>query len=212
MSGTGSGWDQINAFNNTPSSPFYQKGNPIVGYKHEKVERQLLAGTWGSTWKLASVIDSNKKFNFSFNDITTNIDTANSYLVVFVSDSGIMGTNTYQVYNSLKLGLNSTKEHSITNFNGTNSIITNSDMLENARIFPNPVTDNFKLAFNTSKIDKISITITNSVGAVIKTTEEYTRNGQNIISFDNLSLSGGMYFVNISNNNGLSKNMKFIVK
>jgi hypothetical protein len=85
-------------------------------------------------------------------------------------------------------------------------------MLENARIFPNPVTDNFKLAFNTSKIDKISITITNSVGAVIKTTEEYTRNGQNIISFDNLSLSGGMYFVNISNNNGLSKNMKFIVK
>jgi hypothetical protein len=123
-----------------------------------------------------------------------------------------MGTNTYQVYNSLKLGLNSTKEHSITNFNGTNSIITNSDMLENARIFPNPVTDNFKLAFNTSKIDKISITITNSVGAVIKTTEEYTRNGQNIISFDNLSLSGGMYFVNISNNNGLSKNMKFIVK
>jgi hypothetical protein len=212
MSGTGSGWDQINAFNNTPSSPFYQKGNPIVGYKHEKVERQLLAGTWGSTWKLASVIDSNKKFNFSFNDITTNIDTANSYLVVFVSDSGTMGTNTYQVYNSLKLGLNSTKEHSITNFNGTNSIITNSDMLENARIFPNPVTDNFKLAFNTSKIDKISITITNSVGAVIKTTEEYTRNGQNIISFDNLSLSGGMYFVNISNNNGLSKNMKFIVK
>jgi hypothetical protein len=212
MSGTGTGWDQLNASNANSASAFYQKGNPILNYKHEKVERQLLAGTWGSTWKLASVIDSNKKFNFSFNDITTNIDTANSYLVVFVSDSGTMGTNTYQVYNSLKLGLNSTKEHSITNFNGTNSIITNSDMLENARIFPNPVTDNFKLAFNTSKIDKISITITNSVGAVIKTTEEYTRNGQNIISFDNLSLSGGMYFVNISNNNGLSKNMKFIVK
>ena len=105
-----------------------------------------------------------------------------------------MGTNTYQVYNSLKLGLNSTKEHSITNFNGTNSIITNSDMLENARIFPNPVTDNFKLAFNTSKIDKISITITNSVGAVIKTTEEYTRNGTNDVFSNKLLLYASLTY------------------
>lgn len=212
MSGTGTGWDQTNYLNTNTSHVFYNKGNPMVGYKHEKVERQLLAGTWGSSWKLAPVIDSNKTFTFSFNDITTNVDTANSYLVVFVSDSGTMGTNKYQVYNSLKLGLNSTKEHSVTDLSGTNSIISNSDLIENASIYPNPVTDKFKLTFNTSKIDKVNITITNSVGAVIKTTEEFTRNGQNIFSFDNLNLSSGMYFVNISNNNGLNKNLKFIVK
>jgi hypothetical protein len=212
MSGTGTGWDQSNASNANSASAFYQKGNPIVGYKHEKVERQLLAGTWGSTWKLASVIDSNKKFNFSFNDITTNIDTANSYLVIFVSDSGTMGTNSYQVYNSLKLGLNASKEHSVTDLSGSNSIVNNVESIENASIYPNPVTDKFKIAFNTSRIEKINITITNSVGAVIKTIDEYTINGQNIISFNDLSLSSGMYFVNISNSNGLNKNMKFIVK
>lgn len=212
MSGSGTGWDQSNASNANSASAFYQRGNPIVGYKHEKVERQLLAGTWGSTWKLASVIDSSKKFNFSFNDTTSNIDTANSYLVVFVSDSGTMGTNSYQVYNSLKLGLNTSKEHSVTDLGGSNSIVTNNESIENASIYPNPVTDKFKITFNTSRIEKINITITNSVGAVVKTVDEYTRNGQNIISFNDLSLSSGMYFVNISNNNGLSKNMKFIVK
>jgi hypothetical protein len=112
MAGTGSGWDQTNAYNGVTGHPMAGRGNPIVGYIHNKVERRLLGGTWGEKWRMKEgTIDTTNKesFNFIFDDTLSQIKNfQKAYIVVFVSDSGAMSTNDYLVHNAIKLGLNDT--------------------------------------------------------------------------------------------------------
>lgn len=55
--GSGSQFDQVNAFNTQSGHPFYQRGNPIKNYPHRHVARLMVDGTWGAT----SVIPDNPK-------------------------------------------------------------------------------------------------------------------------------------------------------
>jgi hypothetical protein len=118
MTGVGTGWDQTNAYNNVSGHPMQGRGNPIVGYVHKRVMRNLIAGTWGENGKIKNqdiVTDSLESFTYEFDGITTDITNPNNaYLVVFVSDSGAMGTNNYIVHNSLKMNLNDTLLPSLT--------------------------------------------------------------------------------------------------
>lgn len=55
--GSGSQFDQVNAFNTQAGHPFYQRGNPIKNYAHRHVARLMVDGTWGAT----GVIPDNPK-------------------------------------------------------------------------------------------------------------------------------------------------------
>lgn len=48
VSGTGSGYDQVNAYNTQSGHPMAGKGNPIKGYHHRFVVRQMMGGAWGT--------------------------------------------------------------------------------------------------------------------------------------------------------------------
>jgi hypothetical protein len=49
LSGRGRDWAQVNAFNNDRESEFYQRGNPIQGFNHRHVARDLVHGGRGKT-------------------------------------------------------------------------------------------------------------------------------------------------------------------
>ncbi len=55
--GSGSQFDQVNAFNTQSGHPFYQRGNPVKNYAHRHVARLMVDGTWGAT----NVIPDNPK-------------------------------------------------------------------------------------------------------------------------------------------------------
>ncbi|MFM8455226.1 MAG: Omp28-related outer membrane protein, partial [Ignavibacteria bacterium] len=57
VTGSGSQFDQVNAFNTQAGHPFYQRGNPVKNYYHRHVARFMADGTWGAT----SVIPDNPK-------------------------------------------------------------------------------------------------------------------------------------------------------
>lgn len=42
-----SGYYQANYYDTVPGHPYFGQGNPIVGYPHPNVVRQMLGGTWG---------------------------------------------------------------------------------------------------------------------------------------------------------------------
>ncbi len=51
VSGIGTGWNQSNYYSKNatyPTHPYYSLPNPIVGYQHMRVVRQLLGGSWGA--------------------------------------------------------------------------------------------------------------------------------------------------------------------
>lgn len=47
MSGTGTGWNQANGYNGTAGHAYQGKGNPIVGYVHTNVTRNVLTAALG---------------------------------------------------------------------------------------------------------------------------------------------------------------------
>lgn len=49
VTGNGTGWDQVNAFNNQQGHPYYQKGNPVQNYIHDNVVWKYVGGPWGTT-------------------------------------------------------------------------------------------------------------------------------------------------------------------
>ena len=44
---TGTGYDQRNAYNGAAGHPYYQKGDPVVGYEHTNVVRNVLTSALG---------------------------------------------------------------------------------------------------------------------------------------------------------------------
>ncbi len=97
VAGTGSGYDQVNNYNGDASSPYYNLGNPIVGYKHMYVVRKVLTANMGDAIESSKlVVDGLLKKTFTA-DIS-GFNTANLYVVAFVNKTGTSST-THEVIN-----------------------------------------------------------------------------------------------------------------
>ncbi len=210
MTGTGTGWNQTNAYNTVTGHPMAGRGNPIIGYVHDKVERRLLAGTWGEKWRIKTgAITSNdfEKFTFKFDDIVNEIANADkAHLVVFVSDSGAMGTNEYLVHNALKIGLNEEIKSKVIDLEAGSSI-SNVTINEAINIYPNPSNGQFTLDFTSVKNQVSSVKIYDLVGKNVYSKDAKINEGANKLSIDVSNLSSGVYILNIEN-----QKVKFTIK
>jgi len=68
--GVGDGWDQANYYNTSVSHPYYQAGDPIVGFVHRHVVRDYLGGAWGDeTSGIPTRVSSGDEYSktFTFN-------------------------------------------------------------------------------------------------------------------------------------------------
>ncbi|HRS02175.1 MAG TPA: Omp28-related outer membrane protein [Bacteroidota bacterium] len=63
---TGTGYEQRNYYNGSPSSPFYQKGDPINDYYHMKVVRALMGGAWGQPNSIPLPVTAGSKVSYYF--------------------------------------------------------------------------------------------------------------------------------------------------
>jgi hypothetical protein len=210
MTGTGSGWDQTNAYNNTTGHPMAGRGNPIIGYVHDKVERRLLAGTWGEKWRIKTgpiTPTDFEKFSFNFDEVVNEIENASkAHLVVFVSDSGTMGTNEYLVYNALKIGLNEEIISKVVDLSAGSSI-SNVTINENINLYPNPSNGQFTLDFTSVKNQVSSVKIYDLVGKNVYSKDAKINEGANKLSIDVSNLTSGVYILNIEN-----QKVKFTIK
>lgn len=82
--------------------------------------------------------------------------------------------------------------------------------LNNIVMYPNPATQEVSIAFDSSFIDNLEVTITNSLGQTLQSANE-TSNGSNVISLNVSNLNTGLYFVTIKNGNQ-STTKKLLVK
>jgi hypothetical protein len=85
VTGTGSGWDQSNYYNDVVGHPMYGKGNKIVGYVHNHVVRKMAGGAWGS----AGIIPNPAKGNYSYTynvDINSGWKEKDIHIVAYVSE------------------------------------------------------------------------------------------------------------------------------
>ena len=98
VSGTGSGYDQVNTYNSDPSSPFYNRGNPIAGYKHPYVVRKVLTANLGDAIEASKTV-AGGLLKKTFSADITGMDKTKTYIVAFVNKAGTSST-THEVLNA----------------------------------------------------------------------------------------------------------------
>ncbi|MBL7929787.1 MAG: Omp28-related outer membrane protein [Bacteroidia bacterium] len=104
ITGTGTGYSQANGFNTITGSPFYNQGNPINSYVHNRVVRKSVTPNGGEAIPASSTI-KNSIFAKSYSISLSGINTSNSYVVAFINKTGASST-THEILNvqQVKLG------------------------------------------------------------------------------------------------------------
>lgn len=104
VTGSSTGYQQANYYNNTPSSPFYQMGNPMTTYKHNCVVRKVLTSNKGAVLS-ASDIPANTIISKNYTTSTSGYNLARTYVIAFINHNGSTVTD-QQILNvqRVKLG------------------------------------------------------------------------------------------------------------
>ncbi|MCC6384775.1 MAG: Omp28-related outer membrane protein [Bacteroidia bacterium] len=84
VTGNGNGYDQMNAGNNDPASSFYNKGNPIIGYQHNGVVRQLLTPAKGVSVPSSDLIQGGHFIHRISVDFLPGCNVDNCFILAFV--------------------------------------------------------------------------------------------------------------------------------
>ena len=88
VTGSASGYNQANYYNNISSSPFYQLGNPIIGYRHNCVVRKVLTANRGTVISTANNIQAGEIITRTFTANLSGMNTANVQILAFIHKSG----------------------------------------------------------------------------------------------------------------------------
>lgn len=113
VTGTGTGYNQVNYYNNVSGHPYYQAGNPIVGFIHKDVARYFMGGAWGQTGVIPNNIVALTPYSHSFTyTLPSAWDDSQMHLVAVVQRYGSNLSERY-ILNALEIELNATEETNV---------------------------------------------------------------------------------------------------
>ncbi len=193
VTGTGTGYNQVNAFNGSVGHPMYQKGNPIVGYNHRHVARHFVGGSWGT----ASVIPSTTADGGTYSKVYTYTlpSTWNENRVALIATVQKYHTdkNKRDILNTVEDEL-----HILTSVNNNQE-----NPVSSLAIYPNPFRSIANIDFTLSQSENVSINITNILGAVVSSTNlGNTSSGRHYFTFNGEEFPAGIYFITIKTESG----------
>lgn len=178
---TGAGYDQSNIYNTVVGSPFYGKGDPIVGFTHRRVVRALLPAAWGFTGMLPPAPAASQNFAHIFHyALPANYNEHKISLVAFAS--------AYSANHMEDSVLNAAQEKLVipivTGVSGYNQ--------GDFSIYPNPSSDRVKLVTTAGK--RYSLSLYNTMGQLVLNRECI---GSTEVSKADVK-AGGIYYARIS--------------
>lgn len=92
VTGTASGYNQANYYNNIASSQWYQLGNPIIGYKHNAVVRKVLTSNRGNSVSINNQVLAGSRRTAAFTTSITGMNPANMFILAFIHKYGTTPT------------------------------------------------------------------------------------------------------------------------
>ncbi len=184
------GWNQVNFYNTQAGHPYYQKGNPILGYAHRHVVRDVMPV--GNPWGEAGVIPSAPVLNGSYS-------TTYTFQINSAWDLDRLSFVAYVVnYNS------SVYERSVVNakeikFRGISTRIEEQTaQLGDLDVFPNPANDQFFLDFKLKSQTTVSMQLMDMTGKLILDKRGSSMaKGSQLITIPVADLDAGIYFVRL---------------
>lgn len=211
VTGFGNGYDQTNYFNGQFGHPYYQAGDPIVGYVHRHVVRKIASQVWGNAGILPNNPIAGSSFTHTFNNvyIQPNWKEKDVDVIAFVSYYNIDTSKRTILNSSHKMLLDSSAVNDTTEVNE----IRNSHEIN---IFPNPSNGNFSMSFTSSEKNNYNLEIQNVLGEIIYS-ETFSplsskRGAGGEVQFDLSKQSSGLYFILIKTEQGTAVQKLIIQK
>jgi hypothetical protein len=221
VTGTGSGWDQVNAYNTQTGHPYAGAGNPIVGFVHNQVLRAMPTGTWGDNTVIPAtpgVSTYNHTVNYT---VPGAANDANVSVIAFIHTYNDADDTKLGVINAIAGGLNETVNNSCpttstqacaeTYTPDVVSSVQDLDFVSDVNVYPNPVTSGkVIISMDMDEIMPVSIDLYNTLGQRVATSGTMTSTiGENKFFVDTDALPTGSYHavINSEGNVLLSRNI-----
>ena len=191
VTGTGTGYNQSNAYNTQAGHPYAGAGNPIVGFVHKHVLRDVYPTN--DAWGIANVIATNPAPNSTY-DTSYTFTMSSAWkdndisLVGFVSYYNV-NTAQREVLNSVEVKLNNLMTTSISEINKD---------VKSLNVYPNPTADIANVVFDLSKAAPVSLIVRDIAGKEVMSNNFGILNtGVQRITINSENLSNGIYFATV---------------
>ncbi len=209
VSGTGSGYNQVNAYNNTPSSEWYQKGNPIIGFKHRHVVRKMLGGAYGTNNSVVSPTADGGIYTFQYNDSLKSTWNESRVTLVVVVHHYASNVNDREIMNALEIHLNSADSTSVSTGTAINEI---NNSFASVALFPNPATDVVYVNFALNQNTRVALDVYDVLGRLVTSSPASVwEKGEYRTAINTANLNNGVYFAAVKDGNKVVQTLKFIV-
>ncbi len=209
ISGSGSGYNQVNGSNGDNTSEWYQAGNPIVGYKHRHVARYMFGGAWGSTSVVPTTTTDGGTYNKQYTyTLPAGWNDSRIKLVVLVQHYNASNEFDRQILNSMEFDLNSSG-----NSGGVvSSIIEKGTAISSANLYPNPANDFVNVEYSLNTDANFSMEVYNLLGRAVKNFPVVNLGeGDYNTRINTSELNNGVYFVVLKDGNKTVQTLKFVV-
>lgn len=203
VTGTGSGYNQTNYYNTTAGSPWQGAGNPIVGYVHKDVLRNLPSGAYGNSGVIPTTVSPGDSATESFQyTLPAGYDASKVKIVAFVANYASGVGNKY-VYNV-------TEEH--LPMPGVVGIAEDNTLFNDVQVYPNPFSSTATIKVDLKESTELDVAVYNVLGKkVMNVSNNFYNAGTHAIQLDRSNLSSGVYFVKVNSTKG-AKTLKVIVE
>ncbi len=206
--GTGSGYNQVNAYQGQTGHPYGNAGNPIVGYPHRHVVRAIGSGTsaWGDETFFTSAPAINSNFSKTYTiSLNPSWDQSKMEFIAFVN------------YYDASTGEN---EREIVNVNKINfsdlvvGVAKNNINVTDFTVYPNPVQNGMvNVKFGLKKSEDVTVEVVNVLGEVVTSINRGTLvAGEQKMNLNVDDLNSGIYFVKVIAGNEVSTQRVSVIK
>lgn len=213
VSGSGSGYNQVNAYNTDNTSEWYQKGSPIVGFQHRHVARYMFGGAYGTASIIPNPTTDGGSYTKDYSYTLPATWEANQIKVVVLVQRWSSDPEQRQIINVLELGLGETKATEVTpSVYQPTSIAEINSNISAVSVYPNPTKDVLNITYTVSNNTSVSFEVQNLVGETVTVLAPSTQaNGAYRTQLNTGNFANGVYFVNVKENGKTVNVQKFVV-
>ena len=207
VTGTGSGFNQANAYGgggNGPMGGFELVGGTIAAadivYNH--VGRALIGGWNGDASSITTAMATGELaiYNFPAYTVGNEINLDNSYLIGVLLDASNKPVNAIEIsYDEAIANGEITSTKNVFNHNAVS-------------VFPNPFAETATINVSLESSAKVTVEVMNTVGQVVSRVDYGTLTGNQNLTLDGTNLNSGVYFVHVRIGDVLSTKRVTIAK
>lgn len=214
VTGTGSGYNQVNAYNGDNTSEWYQAGASIVGFNHRHVARYMLGGAYGTTGVITNPTTDGGSYTKDYSYTLPGTWDESQIKVVVLVQHYANSTEDRAIMNAIELDLNSTKATAVTPsvYEPYVGISEVASAVSSVSVYPNPTTDVLNIAYSVNANANISFEVQNLLGETVTSVTPALQNtGAYRTQLNTTDFANGVYFVAVKENGKTVNTQKFVV-